>query len=419
MKKYIKNLLSSCFSSIVLPVAFIAPVFSSCSDKPAEPGLTLSSEWNHIMPGESLQISSELVGCDDYEDKTLVWTVDKILGGSISISQTGLLIASPLLSIISPTKLTVSCCLKLNPTISATCEIYASPLTTSDFLGFEDNNLYCLDRYHETQTIKIYKDSSGVFRNQKNIDLFVNDAHPMDWSSFFYFNPVIKKRGRKEMCFTTDESEKPSIVWSGYLNGRPTLQIPDFTINFFSNIFAYIDVTFKADSNIKLSLTFNLWQARTSVSPNGEISYSKFDSGDEHWITETSTEGDYDSVLFCPANQNEGIWEGKMEDIYIYRKKFEFLDFEFRVDENQKTKELLGDAFKYEFYNLTLFERPIDHYQFYKVSLKYSFDLSLMPSADELEYKSLTLMTLVLMDPLSPQYPAVNNGQCVFSIEWV
>ncbi len=98
----------------------------------------------------------------------------------VQINNNGVVSVSELFSIKSPTKITVTCSLEAMPSITATYSLYVTPYTTSNFLGFEDNEIKCLDRYHNVKTIKIIKTSDNIYVNEQNIDLFVMDEHPID-----------------------------------------------------------------------------------------------------------------------------------------------------------------------------------------------------------------------------------------------
>lgn len=425
MKKKFKFPVFCAKKCIFVPLLSVPQVLLSCANNPGgEISLSLNCDTNYIMPGGNVVVKPILSkGSNPFllSSTNLLWSIDKTFDGMIEISNNGVISASSQLLVEAPTRITVTCSLEAMPSIIATYDLYVTNYTTSDFLGFENNEIKCLDRYHNVKTVKIKKSSNNVYTNEQIIDLFVMDSeHPKDWTSFFSFTPIIKLNSRPEMYFETDETDRKSINWLGsYMNGMPTTTIPDFTTSFSSNLFAYIDVTFKADKNIKLSLKFNLWEKE--VSETCHMAYAKSDESDEHKIVESSISGDFTCKLFCPArtNNDEEIYEGVMKDIYVYRDNYQYLDLTFNCEENEDTKKKLNGAFTYEFSDFVYFQRSFDHYPFYKFSLTYKFDLSKMPKAEDLEYKSFELMSFKLSDPISPSYPHVINGICHFWLDWI
>ncbi|MBQ0045343.1 MAG: hypothetical protein KBS35_00420 [Mycoplasma sp.] len=381
----------------------------------------LYTQFNYIMPGNKMQVYV-LVGATIDTAEDYDWSVDAP-SPEIWINRHGLLTVSSTAKFPKTVSIIINA--KHRQTlVESSLKIFLisdAPESETNLLGFENNELTYVSRDYSTKSVDIVRDvaQKNLYYVSKPIDLFVGQILPPEFESWFNFKPIIRERQNKAMTFHCESIEKSycPILWINYNDEFPTKKIPYFDVINPTHLHDRIVVTFKCDDILaveapKLVIDFNVWLSPLQKSP-AVFNYDP-KPGDLHSLTKSLTDGVYYAPACCPSGGGNYIYSQQMTSILCYRKLHEYLDLTFTVDYSHIDPRF-ANAFTCNFSVIETEPRLFDQCPMYIVNFFYSFDLSKMPSGEEADFETVTLVTLRGDDPLTESM----GCSIVFNIKWI
>lgn len=279
--------------------------------------------------------------------------------------------------------------------VDAIKKLYVVPYSDSRFIGFENNKISYFDRELIPHTQEIIKNDKK-YSCSTNIDVFVGIGDyfkPEGFVSKINFVPICTGTLGDVMLFSLRENKlhRHGISWTDYSDDEATTQIPDFQILDPTVMFETIDVNFLADPNVTFSIRLSLWHNPDQAQHGGYMTYTPTLHDTQKLVYDSR--GRYSTDMFAPTDMKTK-YTGVMDSIYCSRPRYEYSDFEISFDYSFG---LPNEIKKCIDFNLTneLIVRPLDHYRYYKISISYTFDSSLLEYPpkhwDYNEYESITV----------------------------
>lgn len=403
MSKILKPLsLVSCVSLVT--TLSCTTILTSCNnDKKDEiTKIHLYPESTTIRPNESIAIRA-VVEPSFRRTNDLKWELLNCPYPEITISDIGTLSASSTLSVTDLSTITVKA--SHNESVFATCDISILPLPTYNFQGFVNNEIRYVNRAGHICSQQ-WSHTEFNYVTTQNIDVFEMEQEiPEPFTSFFDFTPIISGTALPYMRFELLGSKyaRHAIEWDTYDDGAWTETIPKFTVIDPSVLFDTINVYFACDPRVSLTINFNTWQNPGYQPTDVKVTYAPTSEDDPH-VIDYEQESVYRCNLYCPATSTVGTFSKTVSSIYVYRPKYEFMEFTFEVAPSVVldpsiaamltiTPEM-GSTFK-----PILYERPYDHLRYYKFDLSYEFKLEGREhTADYWKYETLPLFSVNIND---------------------